>query len=216
MLNLNLSTLLSRIIILMIAFTLHEFSHAIVATWLGDETPRQEGRLTLNPFAHLDPIGTVMLLLAGFGWAKPVPVNPYRLRQRSRAGLMLVSLAGPLSNLMLAVIAGLIIRFARLPLYANAPGAILPSWGQFLLEFVVINLTLFLFNLIPLAPLDGEKVLLFFLPPRAAEWMEKMRPYAPMVLLAIVIIGPLVNFDIISMLIRTPMVQLTRLLIGVY
>ena len=79
MLNLNLPTLLSRIIILMIAFTLHEFSHALVATWFGDETPRQAGRLTLNPFSHLDPIGTVMLLLAGFGWAKPVPVNPWRL-----------------------------------------------------------------------------------------------------------------------------------------
>jgi Zn-dependent protease len=214
MLGLDPSTLISRIIILVIAFTLHEFSHALVATWLGDDTPQQAGRLTLNPIAHLDLVGTLMLLFAGFGWAKPVPVNPYALRQRSRAGLMLVSLAGPASNLLLAVIAGLIIRFTKMPLYGLS-NRFLPTLGQFLLEFTVINITLCLFNLIPLAPLDGEKVLLFFLPPRAAEWFEKFRPYAPMVLLAIVIIGPLVGFDIVGMLIRTPMLALTRWLIGV-
>jgi len=152
MLNLDASTTISRIITLIIAFTLHEFAHAFTANSLGDDTPRMAGRLTLNPFAHLDLMGTLMLLMAGFGWAKPVPVNPYTLRRKSKAGLMLVSLAGPLTNLLLAVIAAIPLRFNLVPLDFIS-GRFLPTLSQFLLEFIFINLSLFLFNLIPLAPL---------------------------------------------------------------
>ena len=214
MLGLDPPVLISRIITLIIAFTLHEFSHAFTANALGDDTPRLAGRLTLNPFAHLDLMGTLMLLFAGFGWAKPVPVNPYNLRRKTKAGLMLVSVAGPLSNLIMAIIAALPLRFGLVS-YFNTSANFLPTFGQFLLEFVVINITLFLFNLIPLAPLDGEKVLTFFLPPNLARSFEKIRPYGPIILLMIVFIGPLLNFDIFGMLIRTPMINLTRFLIGI-
>ncbi len=107
MFNINLATFVSRAITLIIAFTIHEFSHAWTANYFGDSTPRINGRLTLNPLAHLDPIGSLMLLMVGFGWAKPVPVNPYTLRQRAPSALMWVSLAGPLSNFLLALIAAI-------------------------------------------------------------------------------------------------------------
>ena len=214
MLGLNPPLLISRIITLVIAFTLHEFSHALTAHWLGDDTARDAGRLTLNPIAHLDLMGTLLLIFAGFGWAKPVPINPYRLRQKNKAGVMLVSLAGPVSNLLLALVAGLVLRFSAIPLYVTTTSRFFPTAGQFLLQFVSINITLFLFNLIPLAPLDGEKVLMYFLPPRMADAFDKIRPYAPMILLAIAIIGPMVNFDILGMIIRTPMQKLTYWIVG--
>jgi Zn-dependent protease len=111
MLNLDPLTLISRAIILVIAFTIHEFSHAFIANAYGDDTPRVNGRLTLNPLVHLDVIGSLMLVIAGFGWAKPVPVNPYWLKQRSRSAIMWVSLAGPLSNLLMAFLAALPLKF---------------------------------------------------------------------------------------------------------
>lgn len=214
MLNLDPPTIISRIITLIIAFTLHEFAHAATANALGDDTPRLAGRLTLNPIAHLDLIGTILLLVAGFGWAKPVPINPYALRRRSRAGLMWVSVAGPLTNLLLAVLAAIPLHFDWISYFA-ATGRFLPTLGQFLLEFVLINLALFLFNLIPLAPLDGEKVLTFFLPPAMEEAYQKFRPYAPMVLLAIAFIGPMIGIDLLGILIRQPLNRLARFLIGI-
>ena len=111
MLDLDFSTLISRIIVLMTAFSFHEFAHAWTADYFGDDTPRYNGRLTLNPLAHLDPMGSLLLLVAGFGWARPVPVNPYALKQRAPSALMWVSLAGPASNLLLAILASLFFRF---------------------------------------------------------------------------------------------------------
>src|SRR5512137_432571 len=112
MLNLGLdtSTLIAYIIVLLIAFSVHEFAHAWTADRFGDDTPRLNGRLSLNPLAHLDPIGSLMLLIAGFGWAKPVPVNPYALHRNSSAGVMWVSLAGPFSNLLMAILGSLPFR----------------------------------------------------------------------------------------------------------
>jgi len=214
MLNLDAPTTISRIITLIIAFTLHEFAHAFTANTLGDDTPRLAGRLTLNPFAHLDLMGTLMLLMAGFGWAKPVPVNPYTLRRKSKAGLMLVSLAGPLTNLLLAVIAAIPLRFNLVPLDFIS-GHFLPTFSQFLLEFIFINLALFLFNLIPLAPLDGEQVLLFFMPPAFKRAYGNIRPYGPIILLAIVFVGPMLHFDILGIIIREPLLLLTKFLIGI-
>src|SRR3990172_7086263 len=112
MLDLDLPSLLTRVFILVTAFSVHEFAHAWVANAFGDDTPRLNGRLTLNPAAHLDVMGSLMLLIAGFGWAKPVPVNPYLLRRRSPSALMWVSLAGPLSNLVMAALAALPLRFS--------------------------------------------------------------------------------------------------------
>ena len=211
--NLSVPILISRIITLLIAFSFHEFAHAASADALGDSTPRMHGRLTLNPMAHLDVMGTITLMFAGFGWAKPVPVNPYALQRKTSAGLMLVSLAGPASNLLLAVLAALPLRFRWVPLAAST-GPILPSMGEFLLEFLFVNLALFLFNLIPLAPLDGEKVITFFLPDHWTEFYDRIRPYSPMILLAIIFVLPMFGLDLINLIIRQPLMSLTRFLVN--
>ncbi|MDT8381991.1 MAG: site-2 protease family protein [Brevefilum sp.] len=211
--NLTVPTLISRIITLMIAFTFHEFAHAAVATALGDTTPKVSGRLTLNPLAHLDPMGTITLLFAGFGWAKPVPVNPYAVNRKTGAGMMLVSLAGPATNLILGTLSAIPLRFGWVPLTATT-SAVLPSAGDFLLEFLFINLALFFFNLLPLAPLDGEKVITYFLPDHWVDVYDRIRPYSPFILLAIVFILPMFGLDLINILIRRPLMDLALFLIG--
>ncbi len=213
MMNLDMPTLLSRILILIIAFTLHEFSHAASAFALGDTTAKDAGRLTLNPIAHLDFMGTLLLIFAGFGWAKPVPINPYVLRRRNKAGVLLVSIAGPLSNLLLAVLAALPLRFGWVS-SAWSTSRFFPTFSEFLLEFVVINITLFLFNLIPLAPLDGEKVLDFFLPHSWQNVYDQIKVYGPWLLLIIAVIGPRIGFDLIGIIVREPMIKLTRFFLG--
>jgi len=211
--NLDLPTLISRIVTLLVAFTIHEFSHAATANALGDSTPRNAGRLTLNPLAHLDIMGTLTLLVAGFGWAKPVPVNPYAVRRKTSAGLMLVSLAGPASNLLMGILAALPLRFGWVELRLTS-SAFLPSPGSFLFEFLTINLALFLFNLIPLAPLDGEKVITFFLPDHWVEFYERIRPYSPFILLALVFVLPMFGVDLIGLIITRPLQNLAFFLIG--
>jgi Zn-dependent protease len=212
--NLDLPTLISRILVLIIAFTVHELAHAWTATFFGDDTPRMYGRLTLNPLAHLDPMGSLLLLVGGFGWAKPVPVNPYALARHSRSAPMLVALAGPLSNLLMAILAAIPFRLGLLSLFAPQASRFFPSVGGFLLEFIIINLVLMLFNLIPLAPLDGEKIADFFFPPSWGRVLDQIRPYGPVILLAIVFVGPLVGLPVISWIIGPPMRALFGLLLG--
>jgi Zn-dependent protease len=220
MFNINLATLISRVIILVIAFTIHEFAHAWTADNFGDSTPRINGRLTLNPLAHLDPIGSLMLLFAGFGWAKPVPVNPYTLRQRSRSAMMWVSLAGPLSNFVLAVIAALPFQLGWFTLndlytsYNTARSAIFPSAVGFTFDFITINLVLGLFNLIPLPPLDGDKVAAFFLPDDWNRSLDRIRPYGPLILVVLFMVGPSIGVDFLGWMIRKPLGFLIGLLIG--
>lgn len=220
MLNINLSTLISRLIILVIAFTVHEFSHAWTANSFGDSTPRINGRLTLNPMVHLDPIGSLLLIFAGFGWAKPVPINPYVLRQHSRSALMWVSLAGPFSNLLLALLAALPFQVGLLTtndLYASfsAQGSsLLPTPAGFLFDFITINLVLGIFNLIPLPPLDGDKIVEFFLPDRWQDAMARIRPYGPVILIMLFVVAPYVGFDVLGWIIRKPLGLLVNLLIG--
>jgi Zn-dependent protease len=214
--DLNLPTLIARIFVLLIAFTIHEFAHAWSADQFGDDTPRMNGRLTLNPLSHLDPMGSLMLLVVGFGWARPVPVNPYALARRSSAALMLVSLAGPLSNFIMAVIAAIPFRLGLVStIGARAiPGQILPTPSHLLLEFVFINLILMLFNLIPLAPLDGEKIAAYFFPPSMARFFESIQPYGPVILLVLVFAGPALGFNILGWILGPPMQALMRLLVG--
>ena len=214
--DLNLPTLISRIFVLLTAFAVHEFAHAWTADRFGDPTPRNNGRLTLNPMAHLDPMGSLMLIVVGFGWAKPVPVNPNALARRSSAAMMWVSLAGPASNLLMALIAAIPFQLGLVSAFAafTNPGEILPSLDKLLFEFVYINLLLMLFNLIPLAPLDGEKILYYLLPISGQKFMDSIRPYGPMILLAVLFLGPLLGINIIGSIIGPPLSALISVLTG--
>jgi Zn-dependent protease len=209
----NITTILSRVLTLVIAFTIHELAHAVVADRFGDNTPRMNGRLTLNPLAHLDPIGTLMLIIARFGWAKPVPINPYVLRRHSPSAVMWVSLAGPASNLVLAILGGILWQLGVNNLLgsSNPVIAFLPN---FLFEFMSINLVLFLFNLIPIPPLDGDKILEFFLPPAWARTMETIRPYGPMILLLVVLVLPTFGVNLLGWIMGPPLNAMMRILIG--
>ncbi len=157
----------------LIAITFHEFAHAFVADKLGDDTARREGRLSLNPLDHLDPIGTVLLLFAGFGWGKPVHVNPrnYTRKMSMEKGEALVSIAGPIMNFILAIIFAIIYygiyKFADTSFLLSTMGEILMS---LISATVSINVGLGLFNLIPLPPLDGSKVIMPFLPYNAKSF----------------------------------------------
>lgn len=163
---------------LIIGLSFHEFSHALVGDSLGDSTPRQQGRLSLNPSRHLDPLGTLMLLFAPFGWARPVQVNPYRLRYGPKVGMALVALAGPLSNFVIAGALGAPLK-AGIIRFVNSPVRVwdAENYLAFLLFWVVlINVTLGVFNLLPLAPLDGSRVAAL-LPGEIGEFFRRMEPY---------------------------------------
>ena len=174
----SLPQLITYAIILLTAFPVHEFAHAWTADPFGDNTPRANGRLTLNPLAHLDPIGSLLMIIAGFGWAKPVPINPYALQRRSPAAPMLVSLAGPMSNLLMAILASAPFRLGLVSIQDinQSTSSVLPNIPWFLFLFIDVNLLLMLFNLIPLFPLDGEKVLDYFLPPSGQRCIGKYPP----------------------------------------
>jgi Zn-dependent protease len=201
---------------LLTAFPVHEFAHAWTADRFGDDTPRANGRLTLNPLAHLDPIGSLMMILAGFGWAKPVPINPYVLQRRLPAAPMLVSLAGPMSNFLMAILASVPFRLGLVSIHdiSQLSGSVLPNIPTFLFIFIYINLLLMLFNLIPVFPLDGEKVLDYLLPPSGARVLESIRPYGPMILMVLLFILPLAGIDVIGKVIQPALGFLTQLLIG--
>ena len=205
MLDMTLPTLFSRIFVLMVAFTIHEFAHAWTADYFGDNTPRSQGRVTLNPMAHLDPLGTLMLLFAGFGWARPVPVDPFKLGGRN---FMLVSLAGPLSNFFMALVASSIVWVGLVQIAMPIDGDIFPTAFSLIADFVYINLLLMLFNLIPLFPLDGEKVLTYFLPPEGQEFLGTIRPYGTILLMVLIFMLP----GVFSWIVITPLNQLYDLM----
>ena len=207
------AVLITRLLALVISLTFHEFSHAWMAVQFGDETPRWAGRLTLNPMKHLDPIGSLMLLLVGFGWAKPVPINAFNLKRKSRAGLMFVSLAGPLSNFLLAVLSAIPLRFGWVP-FIYGTSSIFPSMFEFLLNFMFINLGLMLFNLLPIPPLDGEHILEFFLPGKIAYYYEQIRPYGSYILLGLIVVGQFSNFDLIGKILQPAMEGIALFLLG--
>jgi Zn-dependent protease len=212
--NISPAVLIPRLLALLISLTFHEYSHAWMAVKFGDETPRWAGRLTLNPLKHLDPLGSLMLLLVGFGWAKPVPVNPYTLKRKHPAALMAVALSGPMSNFVLALLSAIPLRLALVqPIVSSS--SLLPSLFEFLLYFMYINLGLMLFNLIPIPPLDGEEVLAFLLPAKAAMTYEKLRPYGSFILLGLIMIGQFSGFNIINQILQPAMNGIAKFLLGV-
>ena len=186
----------------LIAITFHEFAHAFVADKLGDDTPRREGRLTLNPLGHLDPIGSLLLLFAGFGWGKPVHVNPrnYNRKMSMEKGEALVSIAGPLMNFLLAIIFTIITCIvlqatsSRLVFWGDSMGLIASNQIneiiiKILLYTVSINVGLGIFNLIPLPPLDGSKVIMPFLPYKAKQFFMQNETIFYIVFVAIWLTG---------------------------
>lgn len=158
----SIKDMLIAVPVTLIALTGHELSHAWVSSKLGDPTPENEGRLTLNPFAHLDPIGTLMMILTGFGWARPVGINPMYYKKR-KLGIAVVSIAGPLANFIMAFIGMLILNLLG-KLHLSFSGAAAEFFIYSLREFIILNISLMVFNLIPLPPLDGSKVVGMFLP----------------------------------------------------
>ena len=167
---------------IIIGLTCHEYAHGWVANYLGDGTARYNGRLTLNPVAHLDPIGFLMLFFAGFGWAKPVPVNPYNLQVNMKQGMLLVALAGPATNVFIALVATVLLGVFG--------GLGLPFLNNFLSVAIYINLVLAIFNLIPIPPLDGSRILAGLLPGENA-WLDHLEQYGFIILIVLVFSGVL-------------------------
>lgn len=201
--GLDPSELLARVAGLVIALTVHEWAHAYSAYRLGDMTARDQGRLTLDPRRHLDPLGSLFLLVAGFGWAKPVPINPWRL---GRSGVLQVSLAGPLSNLALAFGSALVLRLILAVSGAGlAPsGPLAAGIDTFFSSFIILNILLAVFNMLPIPPLDGSKVLssLVRLSP---EQQQRYERYGPMALLLLLVLGNgRGGIDILGILLMPP------------
>ncbi|KKP69474.1 hypothetical protein A2X44_03005 [candidate division CPR3 bacterium GWF2_35_18] len=192
---LNTALIIPYILFFIPALIIHEFSHAYIADKLGDPTPKAMGRLTINPFAHLDLVGTLAIFLIGFGWAKPVPINPYNFKN-IRRDTALVSLAGPAANFALAILGLIILYFIG------------NNW--FLEPFILINIVLGTFNLIPLGPLDGFKIVSGILPTKMAiQWEESSK--LTYILLIILLILPINGQTVISMYLQIILDLLSKL-----
>ena len=199
----DLLALLLTLPAVIVAITFHEYAHAYAADRLGDDTPRMQGRLNLNPMSHLDPIGFMLLMFAGFGWGKPVQINPRNFNRNVRMdkGEAIVSIAGPLMNFILAIVSAIILG----AVYVYAPASFLMSTvGNIiyilLQELVIINIGLGVFNLIPLPPLDGSKIFINFMPYNWRRWILEHSQIFYYIFLAIwitglasVIISPIIN-----------------------
>ena len=196
---------------ILIALTVHEFAHGLVAYRLGDPTAKMAGRLTLNPIPHIDPLGFIFLFLVHIGWAKPVPVNPYYFKSPER-DMAKVAFAGPLSNILLAFIISLILRaFLLFPFSENL---VLFYLYKLLLATYIINLILAFFNLIPIPPLDGSKIVTLFLP---YEWKLRYReiePYGFYLLAGLIFISYFLRIPIFEILIFLPARLLSSIFLG--
>jgi Zn-dependent protease len=181
---------------ILVGLTIHEYCHGLVAHLRGDDTAKMAGRLTLNPISHLDPFGTIMLLFGPFGWAKPVPVNYYNLRN-PRVDSALVSIAGPVSNILCAIIIGIILQLLL---------AFLSDKDSFYYIFLIlkmafnINIGLSFFNLLPVPPLDGSHILLSFLPPSKIESYFRIMRHVPTIFLALMVIEFMFKIKTISLI----------------
>jgi len=201
MLSLSPADLICRVLILLIVFPAHELAHALAATRMGDPTPRERGRLTLNPFKHLDLVGSMLFVFVGVGWAS-TPVNPANFGENRRAKMGFVSLAGPLANLALAVVG--VIPFYLFHWYPTSTSANqnYPDPAYFFSMFVVLNLLLAVFNLIPIAPLDGAQVLGALLSGPVAEVFDAFQRFGPFALIIVVFILPMMGINLLILLMR--------------
>ena len=187
--------LIPIVLAIVMAITFHEFSHALVAEKLGDGTAKALGRLTLNPLSHIDPWGFLLLFLVGFGWGKPVPFNPHNLKN-PKWGAALIGFAGPISNLLLGLVA-LGVLFLLRNLGLADPNALFKFFLVILIQF---NLILMLFNLIPVPPLDGSKILLAIVPERFVGFRTGLLRYGPMILFGVIFLDIFTNLNILGRL----------------
>lgn len=194
LLRLPMEVLIILLPILIFSLCFHEFSHGYIAYKLGDHTAARNGRLTLNPLAHLDPIGSLMILFVGFGWAKPVPVNPVNF-SNPRLDMMKVAFAGPASNLLLAFTGGLMIRLVNIVGLLQSEMFI-----QTLYFFIFINISLAVFNMIPVAPLDGSQIFGNMISKNNPELAWKLQMYGPKILMGIILIGMVTPFSVLGFL----------------
>lgn len=181
--------LLGLALALVAGITFHEFSHAFSAYQLGDYTPLRQGRVTLNPAAHLDPMGMLVFVIAGFGWGRPVQFNPYALRTNPRTGTAVVAVAGPVANVILGIVSGLLLRLFMLTDLTAGGNPIFYAFALTLASFVEFNFLLAIFNLVPLPPLDGSNILPGLLPPEMGDsllrFYHQMGPYSLIILFAL-------------------------------
>ncbi len=191
------------ILAILVALTVHEWAHAFAAKRLGDDTAESMGRLTLNPLSHIDPLGAILFLLVGFGWAKPVPIDMRNFRHPVRDAAI-VAVAGPLSNLVLAFIAAAIAVLLDLETVALPAGGLSAgdaAWGvlsAFLVASLQVNLALMAFNLLPIPPLDGSNILRLFVPWRMRERYDEAMRYGPWILLGVILAESFLNIPIIT------------------
>jgi len=185
---------------ILLALTFHEYAHAYVANRFGDDTAKQNGRLTLNPLRHLDPLGTIMIFLVHFGWAKPVPVNPYRLKNPKK-DMLWISAAGPLSNMVLALASGILLRIFIATVETPDQTSFMTLLTYVIFMSLQINLALAIFNILPIAPLDGSKILSGLLPDSFGSMFLIMERYGPFILLGLIIFGRLTGVSILGGLI---------------
>ncbi|HWP29293.1 MAG TPA: site-2 protease family protein [Chloroflexota bacterium] len=204
----NPQRFLALIIALVVGITVHEAAHALVAVALGDPTPRLMGRLSLNPLRHLDPIGSLALLVASFGWGKPVVFDPRRLRTDPRLGSALVAVAGPIANILMALLAVVLLK--------NGSVALGEAGAQVLQMLFAVNVGLAAFNLLPIPPLDGFGFVENLLPKPLAAALAPLVPYGPLVLLALIFLGPpLFHRDVLGELLRPIQSTIVSLILAV-
>ncbi|MBS3741793.1 MAG: site-2 protease family protein [Candidatus Cloacimonetes bacterium] len=192
------------------ALTIHEFSHGLIAYQLGDDTAYRAGRLTLNPIKHLDPIGTLMLFIVHIGWAKPVPINPYNFTDIKK-DTAIVSFAGPAANFIAAAVFSLIFRLISPNIYSNNPNIFV----MIIFYTIFINIALGFFNLIPLPPLDGSKILGAFLSDEAYYKFQQFEKKGIFIFLGIIIVSRMLNLNIIGNIILPPIRFFVTLFTGV-
>jgi len=186
----NFKLIIIQAPVILLSLTVHEYCHGWVANYLGDDTAMRQGRLTLNPIVHLDVIGTILMFIVGFGWAKPVPVNPHNFED-PRKGMLLVALAGPAANLLTAICAGLILRYI-VPSLLTSEQAISGIYSTSLVIIILslqYGVALAIFNMIPIPPLDGSRVLYGLLPEKQAYAYSRFEPYGMLILVGLFIFG---------------------------
>jgi Zn-dependent protease len=206
--------------VLVFSLTVHEASHAWTALKLGDDTPQKMGRVSLNPLRHLDPVGSLMMLFVGVGWGKPVQIDATKLRPNAKIGMALVAVAGPTSNLILATIAAMILRthwltFNPQKIFSFAGQNLYFSPGYFLETFIILNLALMFFNLIPLAPLDGSRLWQIFLPDKWYWTYARYEMIAALLVMGLVLVDIyLNNGQFLSGVLTKPICNTWRILVG--